>query len=229
MGTSFSTEEFKGLFIGSPGSSQKSSPSESVENSVFQEMTNYEKVKEFNDAFQVKKVDTYSPDVFDTHPDVVKLGYDLIAEEVDELRQAIEDKDIVEVRDALADILYVVYGMQYKLDIDGNYDMGLVHDSNMTKLCHSEEQAQRTVENYKARFEQGESPYDSPYYEQISSTLWIVRNRSTGKVLKNIDYSPVHFDRENKYNQSNDSLNPSNIGSNTESLSESEDILEDVE
>lgn len=218
MGSSFSTEEFKGLFIGSPGSSQKTSPSESLENSMVEEMSNYDKVREFNDAFQVKKVDSYSPNVFDTHPDVVKLGYDLIAEEVDELRQAIADKDIVEVRDALADILYVVYGMQYKLDIDGNYDMGLVHASNMTKLCHSEEQAQRTVENYKSRFEQGESPYDSPYYEQISPTLWMVRNRSTGKVLKNIDYSPVHFDRENKYNEETENTTDSEIEQQIEEI-----------
>lgn len=167
-----------------------------------QPMTNYQKVKEFNDAFNTERVPSITPSTFDTHPGMVKLCLALIKEEVDELEDAVNGKDMVEVRDALSDILYVVYGMQYRLGIKGDEDFDIVHSSNMSKLCSTEEEAIKTVEWYNDQFEMGKLQYDTPYYEKLDHLVngqekWVVKNRSTGKVLKSINYTPVKWPQTN--------------------------------
>ena len=65
---------------------------------------------------------------------IVKLRYELIKEELEELNQAISDKDIKEVADALTDILYVTYGAGTAFGIDLDKCFNEVHQSNMSKL-----------------------------------------------------------------------------------------------
>ncbi len=156
--------------------------------------TNFEKVIQFNETAQVDRAgsaDTQS--VFTARPALVKSCLALITEEVRELNDAVNANDLTETRDALADILYVVYGMAYRLGIDADRDFALVHDSNMTKFCTSEDEAKATVAQYRAKFEAGTSPYDTPAYRRATTgeNLWIVFNESTGKVLKNMNYKPV--------------------------------------
>lgn len=159
------------------------------------DMTMFEKVKEFNDAFGVDKVEGgMNPNVTHERPELVEQCLGLIREEVNELEDAVKAHDFTEVRDALSDIMYVVLGMSYRLGIDADSDYAIVHSSNMTKLCDSEEEAQATVAEYeRRRDEDGETKYDSPYYEECEAVpgKWIVRNRSTRKVLKNVNYTPV--------------------------------------
>jgi predicted HAD superfamily Cof-like phosphohydrolase len=66
--------------------------------------------------------------------DICKLRVELIAEELGELKEAIRDKDIVEVADALTDLLYVVYGAGHAFGIDLDKCFNEVHRSNMSKL-----------------------------------------------------------------------------------------------
>ena len=136
------------------------------------------------------------PKLFESDPDLVKLRVDLITEEVSELQEAVNNNDFVEVRDALADILYVVYGMQDAFGINGDSDFDIVHSSNMSKLCSSEDEAIKTVESYEEKFKAGTSPYDSPYYYYLEEQgKWVVKNRSTGKALKSINYTKVDFSK----------------------------------
>ena len=65
---------------------------------------------------------------------IVQLRYDLIKEELDELNQAIKDKDIKEIADALTDILYVTYGAGHAFGIDLDKCFDEVQKSNMSKL-----------------------------------------------------------------------------------------------
>jgi predicted HAD superfamily Cof-like phosphohydrolase len=91
---------------------------------------------------------------------------------------------------ALIDLLLYVYQVgELSFDFDSNFD--IVHRSNMSKICSSEIEAKATVSSYILKYEAGEVPYDSPYYERIAEDKWMVRNRSTQKVLKNINYKPV--------------------------------------
>ena len=63
-----------------------------------------------------------------------KLRYDLIKEELDELKKAFHDKDLLEVADALTDILYVTYGAGHAFGIDLDKCFEEVQRSNMSKL-----------------------------------------------------------------------------------------------
>lgn len=155
-------------------------------------MTNFDKVVDFNKKFGVPIRRKPDPDVFDTDPKLVKLRMDLIREEMKELEQAVQEKDYIETVDALADILYVVYGMGASIGTDLYEAFRLVHDSNMSKLCKSEEEAKKTVEWYINAFEKGEQPYDSPSYRlSDDGGYWVVFNKSSGKILKSINYHPV--------------------------------------
>ena len=92
--------------------------------------TNNDKVREFMNAFgqEVKK----TPDLGSV--DLRALRLDLIREEVQELTEALAAEDIVEVADALTDILYVVYGAGHAFGIDLESCFREVHFSNMSKL-----------------------------------------------------------------------------------------------
>ncbi len=72
--------------------------------------TNFQKVEEFHNVFELHVHKDLYVDVFDKDPKLVELRHSLIKEEITELHDAVENKDIFEVIDALGDILYVVYG-----------------------------------------------------------------------------------------------------------------------
>ena len=92
--------------------------------------TNFELVGDFMEAFgQQVEVEPQWPD-FSTR----ELRIDLIQEEVEELIEAIGNKDMVEIADALTDILYVVYGAGHAFGIDLDTCFTEVHASNMSKL-----------------------------------------------------------------------------------------------
>jgi len=161
-------------------------------------MTNFECVtEEFMKNFGQKVFHTPQMGVFDKDPKTVNLRLKLIEEEVQELADAMKDLDMVETVDALGDILYVVYGAggAFGVNLDKAFD--LVHKSNMTKLCKTEEEATLTVEWYKKNQTgpEGKYPYDTPAYRLSPDGKYFVPfNESTGKILKSINYSPVKFD-----------------------------------
>ena len=93
-------------------------------------MSNFNDVKNFMNIYgQEVKTKPSFPD-----EKIVQLRYDLIKEELDELSVAIKDKDIVEVADALTDLLYVVYGAGHSFGIDLDKCFEEVQRSNMSKL-----------------------------------------------------------------------------------------------
>jgi predicted HAD superfamily Cof-like phosphohydrolase len=155
------------------------------------DQTNFQKIREFHETSNLDNHFEHQYDALNNEK-LVNLRLGLIQEEFNELKEAIEQRDFPEVRDAIADILYVVYGTaaSFGIDADGDYDK--VHKSNMTKFCKTEDLAQRTVEDYQHRFDEGSSPYDSPAYRRsINGKYYIVYNKSTGKILKSLEYQPV--------------------------------------
>ena len=93
-------------------------------------MTNFEKVKLFMNTYvqEVKDKAEFSDEKTN------KLRIDLIKEELEELTQAIDDKNLLEVADALTDILYVTYGAGHAFGIDLDKCFDEVQNSNMSKL-----------------------------------------------------------------------------------------------
>ena len=93
-------------------------------------MTNFDKVGIFMKTFgqEVKNQPSFSSEKINN------LRYDLIKEELSELKDAMEKKDLLEVADALTDILYVTYGAGHAFGIDLDKCFEEVQNSNMSKL-----------------------------------------------------------------------------------------------
>ena len=93
-------------------------------------MTNFEKVEVFMKTFgqEVKNKASFGTDKINN------LRFDLIKEELEELKVALENKDILEVADALTDILYVTYGAGHAFGINLDKCFNEVQKSNMSKL-----------------------------------------------------------------------------------------------
>jgi len=156
--------------------------------------SNFDKVCQFNKVFGLPHHQNLQKNIFNENPKLVKLRLDLITEEVNELQDAIKTQNMKEVIDALSDILYVVYGAGSSLGIDLNQSFNIVHESNMSKSCQTEEQAKETVKLYQQQYQDGTSPYDSPSYRyDPEADLYIIYNESTGKILKNKDYQEADF------------------------------------
>ena len=162
--------------------------------------TNFEKAVEFNQTAEVEvnkstgltSGDPTAKQVFQSQPKMVAGALALIREEVRELEEAVQAEDMVEVLDALGDILVVAYGMAFRLGYNADEVYDLIHKSNMSKFCSTEEEAQATVAKYRTEFEAGTSPYATPAYRQSKDkSRWIVYNQDSGKILKNMNYRAV--------------------------------------
>ena len=93
-------------------------------------MTNFNSVKKFMEVFgQEVKTKAEFPS-----EKIIKLRYNLIKEELDEFEEALKDRDLKEVADALTDILYVTYGAGHAFGIDLDKCFDEVQRSNMSKL-----------------------------------------------------------------------------------------------
>jgi predicted HAD superfamily Cof-like phosphohydrolase len=94
------------------------------------DMSNFNKVKAFMNTYgqDVNVKASFPKDA------IVQLRVDLIEEELNELKEAIKNNDIVEVADALTDILYVTYGAGHSFGVDLDKCFDEVQRSNMSKL-----------------------------------------------------------------------------------------------
>ena len=93
-------------------------------------MTNFERVGKFMKTFnqEIKEKAGFPNDK------IIALRYELIKEELNELKEAVNNKDLKEVADALTDILYVTYGAGHAYGINLDKCFKEVQDSNMSKL-----------------------------------------------------------------------------------------------
>ena len=115
-----------------------------------------------------------------------QLRVSLIAEELKELEEAIADKDLVEIADALCDIQYVLSGAILEFGLGDKFKtlFDEVQRSNMSKTCKSIEEAEATRTHYKKT--QG---VDS--YIKKEGANYLVYRTSDNKTLKSINYSPA--------------------------------------
>jgi predicted HAD superfamily Cof-like phosphohydrolase len=110
----------------------------------------------------------------------------LLAEELKELQEAIDDNDLVEVADALCDLQYVLAGAVLEFGLGEKFKslFDEVHRSNMSKACKTVEEANETIAHYLAK------DNVEAHYKEIDS-LFLVYRTSDNKTLKSIAYSPA--------------------------------------
>ena len=147
-------------------------------------MNYIEKVSEFHKTFEAPILE--SPQI--PTEDRCNLRVSLIQEELDELKQAIEDKDMVEIADAISDIQYVLSGaiLEFGLGEKFNDLFDEVQRSNMSKACSSIQEAIETISHYKKK------DGTESMYKQVGDK-WIVYRMSDNKILKSVNYSPANL------------------------------------
>ena len=118
-----------------------------------------------------------------------ELRVSLLQEELDELKKAIEDQDIVEVADALCDLQYVLSGAVLEFGLGEKFAelFNEVQRSNMSKACSSQDEANKTIAHYSAK---GVEAYSEPSGEKIN-----VHRKADNKVLKSVNYSPANLNK----------------------------------
>lgn len=114
-----------------------------------------------------------------------QLRVNLLREELREFEEAIQNRDLVEAADALADLQYVLSGAILELGLGEHFKalFDEVHRSNMSKTCASMEEAEATLAHYRQLGQEGRIEQEGP--------LYLVYREADGKVLKNIHYSPA--------------------------------------
>jgi len=117
-----------------------------------------------------------------------KLRIELLAEELKELQEAVEDNDIVEIADALCDLQYVLAGAVLEFGLGEKFKelFDEVHRSNMSKACKTVEEAKATITHYKNK-----SNVDA-HYKEIDG-LFLVYRDVDHKTLKSVNYSPANL------------------------------------
>lgn len=114
------------------------------------------------------------------------LRVSLLAEELNELKQAIEDNDFIEVADALCDLQYVLAGAILEFGLGEKFKslFDEVHRSNMSKACKSLEEANDTIAHYRIN-------HQCNAYHKEEEELFLVYRSNDNKTLKSINYSPA--------------------------------------
>lgn len=138
---------------------------------------------------------TNEPGVPDS--DTQKSHYEQIVEELEELHTAInrDTQDIVEIADALGDLVWVTLRMTMIHGLDINYVMTKVYESNMSKFCNSKEEAEETVTAYM----NGEHPNKKDvkikcYFQEMDNgRYYVIKRESDHKVMKSINYIEPDF------------------------------------
>ena len=154
-------------------------------------LTNFESVGQFHEIFGHPKPSTLQKNILIENPKLTQFRLSLIREEFNELIKAVEDNNMVEVMDALGDILYVVYGMGQAFGIDLDRVFKIVHESNMSKLCNNEIEAKETIEYYKTL--PGFENIDVRYRPSNDGNYYVIYNAETGKILKSKYFKAPDF------------------------------------
>jgi predicted HAD superfamily Cof-like phosphohydrolase len=146
-------------------------------------MSNYlQSVSEFHETFKAPILE--SPQI--PSKERCELRVSLLQEELNELKQAIEDNDLVEIADALADLQYVLSGaiLEFGLKEKFNTLFDEVQRSNMSKACTTQQEALATLSHYKQK------DGTEGRYEEVNGK-YIVYRSVDNKVLKSVGYSPA--------------------------------------
>ena len=143
-------------------------------------------VAEFHDRFDLP----ITPEPVIPPAKRCELRISLIQEELNELKEAIENDDLIEVADAYCDLQYVLSGAILEFGIGHRFSALFkeVHRSNMSKACKTEEEAKQTVDHYK-------QTKNTEAYYLAKGDVFLVYRKSDDKVLKSINYSAADIEK----------------------------------
>lgn len=144
-----------------------------------------EKVKCFHEMFNAPVLET--PQI--PSKERCDLRVTLIQEELDEMKEAIENGDVIEIADSLGDLMVVLCGsiLEFGMGDKFNEIFENIHNSNMSKACNSQQEALATLSHYKQK------DGTEGRYEEVNGK-YIVYRSVDNKVLKSVGYSPASLE-----------------------------------
>ncbi len=147
-------------------------------------------VAKFHDTFGLPVLDC--PQIPDRKR--CELRISLLQEELNELKEALEDNDLVETADALADLQYVLSGAILEFGLGESFKniFDEVQRSNMSKTCKSIEEAEETQKYYQDH-------KDTDSIIKPKGGEFLVYRKEDLKVLKSVKYSPADIKAHIKY------------------------------
>lgn len=154
-------------------------------------MTNFTEVSRLNEIMGNPK------GVALTNRNQALAQIEIIGEEFHELIKAVDENDMTQIRDAIADVLVTTYGMAHFYGIDADADMKEVQRSNMSKLCVTELEAIDTLTAYRALGIDVESRGDAPeivVYSTCGQSDINGKYYPEGKFLKSINFKEPRFE-----------------------------------
>ena len=142
-------------------------------------------VEEFHKTFNAPVLET--PQI--PSKERCDLRINLMQEELNEIKEAIENNDFVEISDGLCDLMYVLVGsiLEFGLKDKFNTLFNEVQRSNMSKACRSQQEALETLSYYKQK------DGTEGRYEEVNGK-YIVYRSADNKVLKSVGYSPASLE-----------------------------------
>jgi len=151
-------------------------------------ISNFRKVMEYRGT----KLAEVNPDIFLTCPKLIENNITIIMTILNNLEYSVKMGDYNRVVYDLTTLIFNIYdvGILIAIDLDKVFD--IVHDSNMTKMCKTRDEAQKTVKYYLDN--KNDLGYDTPAYRlSDNKKYFVVYNKSTMKILKSINYTPADF------------------------------------
>lgn len=147
-------------------------------------MSYLEKVSEFHKTFNAPVLD--KPQI--PSKDRCDLRINLMQEELDEIKEAILNNDLVEISDGLCDLMYVLCGSIHEFGLGEKFNelFDEVQRSNMSKACSTIQESIETLSYYKKK------DGTEGHYKEINGKFICYRN-SDNKILKSINYSPAEL------------------------------------
>lgn len=155
--------------------------------SIYEEFcrNNSFETKEYDDTFNII-YDKLSLEVL-KNKDLVENISTILNKYLKQLQKSTKEKNPMVIVNSLCHLLFITYSIGKCFGIDVNSDFDIVHKSNMSKICASEEEAQNTMMKYK-----NDARYPETYYVR-NDFGYVVRNKANNKVLKSINYTPAKF------------------------------------
>ncbi len=119
-------------------------------------------------------------------PERCRLRLSLLAEELKELEDAVEQNDLVAAADALCDLQYVLSGAVLEFGLGNQFSrlFDEVQRSNMSKACKTPDEAEATILHYR------ENHNTESYYREVDG-FYLVYRTSDNKTMKSVNYSPA--------------------------------------
>jgi len=139
-------------------------------------------VKEFHHTFGAPVLD--KPQI--PSKDRCDLRVELLQEELNEIKEAIANNDLVEVADGFSDLMYILCGSILEFGLADKFKdiFDNVHNSNMSKACKNQQEALETLSHYKQK------DGTEGYYKEVDGKILVYRN-GDHKILKSINYTPA--------------------------------------